>query len=63
MKTATIKAEDLQVGFTFVSKGSKMTVARIKSVNEDSITFFVLQHIMSSYTTVTIAKSEIVYSA
>ena len=60
---AQIKAQDLQVGFTFVSKGSKMTVARIKQVCEDKITFFVFQHIMNSYTTVTINKSEIVYSA
>jgi len=57
---ATMKAQDLKVGDSFISKGSKMTLARVKSVNEDSVVMFVLQHIMSSYTTVTIKKSEIV---
>lgn len=59
---ATKTAQELQVGDSFISKGSKMTLARIKAVNEDSIVMFVLQHVMSSYTTVTIKKSEIVSS-
>lgn len=59
---ATKTAQELQVGDSFVCKGSRMTVGRVKWTTEDSITLYVLQHIMSSYTTVTIKKSEIVTS-
>jgi hypothetical protein len=61
MTTSTKKAQDLQVGDTFISKGAKMKVARIKSSNETSVNLFCLAYIFSSYITVIIpAKEEVV---
>lgn len=62
MTTATKKAKDLQVGDSFISRGSKMKVARIKSSNETSVNLFCLSYIMSSYITVIMPANEDVFS-
>lgn len=47
--TRTVKISDLKVGDTFISKGSKLTLARVKGETETTRNLFCLQHIMSSY--------------
>jgi len=58
--TIPVKIEDLKDGNYFISKGSKMVFSQIRRQTETTITVFVLQCLLSSYTTVTFNKGQIV---
>lgn len=55
--TTAIKVQDLKVGDVFISRGSKLTVARIKSSDETTINLFCLNHLLSSYISIKFIKS------
>lgn len=58
MNTVTVKIQDVREGNYFISKGSKMIFSQIRKETDTHITVYVLQCIMSSYTTIMFAKNE-----
>lgn len=58
MKTITVKIQEVKEGNYFISKGSKMVFSQIRKETDTHISVYVMQCIMSSYTTVTFPKNQ-----